>query len=207
MALKNLCLPHRPLLAGLAISSEEKKVFGTLGCFAESADGALWGITARHVLSDANAPALVSVFQSDCRKPAHRISDDARPPRMAGGIDAIAFALSASTSILPEVLELGRWSAPAAPHPGMTVWKMGCATGLTVAVIGDVGPYEFEVVPRAGMPSGYSTFASGDSGAVWFTRDGMQPVGIHIAQSPISTRGAAVRLDTWLMQAGLWLLQ
>lgn len=207
MALKNLCLAHRPLVAGLAISSAEKKVFGTLGCFAESADGALWGITARHVLSDASAPASVSVFQSDCRKPAHRVSDDARPPRMAGGIDAIAFALSASTTVLPEVLELGRWSALAAPVPGMIVWKMGCTTGLTVGVVGDVGLHDFEIVPRGGIPAGYSTFANGDSGAVWLTRDGMQPVGIHIAQSPISTRGTAVRLDAWLMQAGLWLLQ
>lgn len=203
-ALPNYRLPYRPLIAGVAISSPEVGSFGTLGCFARSDDGTLWGLTARHVVSLQPAvPARVSVFQADFRRHTPAISDSRVAARGADGLDIVAFALASRLTVSVQIVGLGSWRGVGAPRRGMRVWKAGAATGITTATVGAVASDRFELIPEAGMPAGYLTFDDGDSGSAWMTREGGLLLGIHVAQQPRTGIGSALRLDACLARLGL----
>lgn len=204
---QNCRLRFRPLIGGLAISSPDVGVFGTLGCFGRSIDGVIWGITARHVVSTQQAPARVSVFQSDFRRHLPAISTVQQPPSLAPGLDVLGFAIADGTEVLPEILELGAWKQVVPPLPGVAIWKMGSTTGLTRGTIGNVEVAHFEILPWPGMPAGYIAFDRGDSGAAWFTQEGMHPVGIHVSENPRTSVGTAARIDICMQRMGLSLVR
>lgn len=200
----NYRLRYRPLRAGVAISSAELGTFGTLGCLATSDGQDRWGITARHVLTRTNA-LRSDVFQPDLRVVGALVSEALTDMKVVPGLDVVAFRIARTIATTPAILELGAWLGVVEPVSGMTVMKSGFATGVTRARIGQVDADGFQVLPEAGMPSGYAAYAAGDSGAAWMTVDA-RLVGIHVSQSQQGAAGRALRLKPALTRLGLRLV-
>jgi hypothetical protein len=200
----NYRLRYRPLRAGVAISSAELGTFGTLGCLATSDGQDRWGITARHVLTRTNALRM-DVFQPDLRVVGALVSESLTDMKVVAGLDVVAFRIARTVATTPAILELGAWQGVVEPVSGMVVMKSGFATGVTRARIGLVDAEGFQVLPEAGMPTGYAAYAAGDSGAAWMTPDA-RLVGIHVSQSQQGAAGRALRLRSALARLGLRLV-
>lgn len=190
-----------PLLAGIAISSPEIKKYGTLGCLATNGLDQPYGITAAHVVTAGIRDTGLPVHQAHYRNDP-RISDDSLPCLLCPPLDIIAFPISPGQIFLPEMYHLGNWNGVSIPIPGTRVRKVGVATGLTSALIGDVFEHEFDVLPLLPRSTAVRPFAAGDSGAAWITEDSRALVGIHYG-AMVDGTGKACRLDTFFAAVGL----
>lgn len=171
--------PFTTMRGGIEIARADGRR-GTLGMLLTSDGADRWLVTCRHVLgtgADLNVD------------PGHAIEQPAfvgglpiattSTVRLAGTMDCAA-ALLGNVPWLDEILGIGVVGRPVQPQLGMRVIKSGAGTGITEGWIDDTeadGTLVITVPPD--MPPNCRLSAEGDSGAVWVSRDGRCPVGLH----------------------------
>ena len=170
----------RPVRAGLEIANAHCEANGTLGAIVyDRVDGSPLLLSNHHVL----VRGSVDVCGERVSQPGTHLGRDeiGRIVRTSPYFDAAVATLSDGVAYSREVPGIpGGIKGVARPSLGMTVTKVGAATGSTRGLIESVSVEGFTVIP---IPRQKWTeiSAPGDSGAVWVDMSSHAAVGLHFA--------------------------
>ncbi len=204
----NYGLRYRPLRGGIAIFVPDVGRTGTLGLIAQDQEGEQWFVSCHHVLVAAGAsfPTGGNVYQpvgdtQDCAVAV--LSEQHADPIL----DCAAAKLLPGIVGVPEVLGLGKLSAPMAPALGMRVLKSGVSTGVTEGVISHVDGDVVKIQVKGNYPKGYDLSNPSDSGSVWVEATSRSPVALHRAGEAFGiSRAIATALPAVLARLSLGLI-
>ncbi len=179
--MRNFQLAYRPLVGGIAIYNHTVGRLGTLGLIGKDAAGALWLVSAAHVLRGTGhdgEPIYQPVLVPGATPVAYT-----SVAHLDLALDIAAARIDAAVAAELRVLCGPPLTAPAAAVVGMKVIKVGATTGVTEGVVTAVAPM-VKVEPRPTAPPGYNLTDGGDSGAAWLDALTGSPVAIHIGGNP-----------------------
>ena len=197
----------RPLLGGIGVYNPQSGAgMGTLSVVLTDDQGARFVLSCYHVLCRKGAqaaPPPETIYQ-----PLDPFGIARSVPGMSdSGLDSALAKINADVGFLRRsILGIGLLGDPVVPVVGMAVIKSGYETGVTEGVITQVSTDKVEVGVPSGFSSNYILNAAGDSGAVWVTKDGAQPVAMHTGGIGSNSRiSKATRMDRIMMRHQLWL--
>lgn len=183
--MSNLGFKFRPVCGGISIFADGVDEEGTLGMILKDDSDALVLLTNHHVLYKAgSAPVAGAVCQPD-RGSVIATSD---PQRCDKVLDCAVARLSVGAS--PEIYGVGMPAAPKDPVPGMRVFKVGAATGITEGQIVDVQGAMATIGVPPSHPPACELSRSGDSGSVWLEIGTRAPIALHYGGSDTGQRVA-----------------
>lgn len=209
MSLPNRTLAYRPLLGGIAVYNPIGSRLGTLGFIGVAADQTLWAVSCYHILCRADGTAFAP------GEPIYQPIDGflntligrTDQNRADVALDCAAIKLIPTVAGIGELLEIGRYTQPVEAQPGMRVLKSGITTGVTEGVVAAVNNDMVEIEAPVGYPIKYDVCTSGDSGALWVTRDSHAPVALHTRSTVTGKeRAFGLRIQTLLHVLDLQLL-
>lgn len=201
MSLRNFQLAHRPLVGGIAIFNRDVGRQGTLGLLGRDAQGALWMVSAAHVLVN-DPQKQESIFQPVAGPGATPVARTS-VAHIDLAHDVAAARLDAAVSGDLRIHCAPPLGSPIAATVGMNVLKVGATTGVTEGVVVTVGA-TLRIESRRGAPAGYTLTDPGDSGAAWLEASSGRVVGIHVAGNQtgleFSTAVPIAALNGWGLQ-------
>jgi hypothetical protein len=171
-----------PLTGGVSIKADKKGSIGTLGAiFCNRSTRQPMGLTNCHVVDSFwFNPNGQSVFQPT-ESPGNRIGTVWRHNKR---LDCAAIALHAESRNVDRTRSFlgrpGRITSIGRAIKGMTVFKVGARTNLTIGIVDSSGPSAV-VIHRQSGAEGQDLSEKGDSGAVWAceTPNGYMAVALH----------------------------
>jgi hypothetical protein len=203
---------RNPIQPGISVGHPDV-TFGTIGCFVrDTMTGKLCILSNWHVLAGTGAarpgdPITQPGRDDRGRVDIHTVANLEKMMLDEDGDAAIA-TLNGRRQIALETFETGVvFSGLRMPRAGEILAKSGRRTGVTFAKVDGVGRYklDYPVGPRSidgfklvarqnGNPDDEEISAGGDSGAIWYSPDSREAVGLHFAGETDSNPAAEYAL-------------
>ncbi|MEO6802276.1 MAG: hypothetical protein ABI197_03415 [Granulicella sp.] len=183
--MNNADLRYRPVLAGISIVNARIGEPGTLGYIAADGDGALWIVSAYHVLCGAALESYIAdeaIYQPAAAAPENRIAVT-RATRANAALDCAAALLDLGITTVSYQIGIGASPAPIEPVVGMRVIKAGAVSGITEGIVQSVDGDTVRIAADPAFPADYVLSEPGDSGALWVEQQSRAPVALHLGRS------------------------
>lgn len=202
--MSNSDLNFRPIISGTSILNARVNEPGTLGYIAADDVGALWIVSAYHVLCNSTLlpyTADESIYQPAAITPEYRIALTSAT-RANPQLDCAAAQLLPGITGLNYQLGIGPTASPIQPAAGMRVIKSGAVSGLTEGIIISVTDPDVLIQTDNTYPTDYTLTEPGDSGSLWLDQQSHSPVALHCG-SPSARHAAAKSFPTVLTTLNL----
>jgi hypothetical protein len=191
--MSNPDLNFRPVISGTSILNARVNEPGTIGYIATDNTGALWIVSAYHVLCNSTLLAYTAdepIYQPAAIAPEYKIALTSIT-RANPDLDCAAAELLPGITGLNYQLAIGPTAAPTRPTAGMRVIKSGAVSGVTEGIILSVNDPDVLIQTDLTYPTDYTLTLPGDSGSLWLDQQTHAPVALHCG-SP-SARHAATK--------------
>ncbi len=190
--MSNPDLNFRPVISGTSILNARVNEPGTLGYIAADDAGALWVVSAYHVLCNSTLlpyTADESIYQPAAVTPEFAIALTSAA-RANPNLDCAAAQLLPRITALNYQLGIGPTPAPTQPTPRMRVIKAGAVSGVTEGIILSVNDPDVLIQTDTTYPVDYTLTEPGDSGSLWLDQQTHAPIALHCGR-PSARRAAA----------------
>lgn len=193
--MNNADLRYRPILAGTSIVNARVNESGTLGYVAADSLGAIWIVSAYHVLCNATLAAYTTdeaIYQPAAIAPENRIALT-NAARANSALDCAAALLDPGLFAFNYQLGIGLLTNPIEPVVGMRVVKAGAAGGITEGIVQSVSDDTLSIETDPAFPGEFILSEPGDSGALWLEQQSRAPMALHVGR-PSPLHASAVPL-------------
>ena len=190
--MSNPDLNFRPILSGTSILNARVNEPGTLGCIVTDNTGALWIISAYHVICNSTLLPYTAdepIYQPAAIAPEYKIATTSAT-RANPDLDCAAAKLLPGITGLNYQLAIGPTPPPTQPIAGMRVIKSGAVSGVTEGIILSVNDPDVLIQTDPTYPTDYTLTQPGDSGSLWLDQQTHAPIALH-SGSPSARHAAA----------------